>query len=76
MFETFQVKKFYVGNSGLMALYSYGRRTGLVCDSGDNVTSVTAIFEGYSVSEAMKRNFGGRDLTTYMQKLLADAGQE
>jgi actin len=72
MFDTYQVKNFSVVNSGLMALYAHGRNTGLVCDSGDNVTTVTAVCDNCVVPQALERiKLGGRDLTIEMQKLLA-----
>lgn len=77
MFETFQVKKFYLANSGVLALYAAGRTTGLACDSGHNVTSVTPVFEGFTVPHARERiDFGGQDLTIYLKKLLAETGEE
>ena len=47
MFETFQVNGLYVAIQAVMSLYSNGRTTGLVCDSGDGVTHTVPVFEGF-----------------------------
>lgn len=71
MFETFNVPQFYVAIQAVLSLYSSGRTTGIVVDSGDGVTHTVPIYEGYSLPTAIKRSeFAGRDLTDFMQKLL------
>jgi actin-related protein len=75
MFETFQVKNVCVALSGVMSLYAAGRTTGLVCESGDDVTRAIPVFEGFSIPHAVeKMNIGGRVLTAWMQKLLHSQG--
>jgi actin-related protein len=75
MFETFNVPGMYVGVQGVLSLYSAGRTTGLVVDSGDGVSHTIPIYEGFSMPHAVGRiNLAGRDLTEYMQKLLMESG--
>ena len=70
MFETFNVPAMYVANPGVLSLYSAGRTTGIVCESGDGVTFTTPIYEGFSIPHAVaKIQIAGRDLTFFMKKL-------
>ena len=51
----------------MLPLYACGRTTGVVLDSGNNVTHAAPIFEGHLVRHAIQRvPMGGRDLTTFM----------
>merc|ERR1712216_870812 len=73
MFETFEVQNVYVAIQAVMSLYSAGRTTGLVVDSGDGVSHTVPVFEGFSLPHAVeKMEIAGRVLTSYMQKLLLE----
>jgi len=76
MFETFNVPGLYIANQAVLSLYSAGKFTGIVVDSGDGATHFVPIFDGYSLPHAVKRlDLTGRDLTIYMMKLLTETGQ-
>merc|ERR1711870_12492 len=75
MFEQFYVPAMYVSTQAVLSLYASGRTTGIVCDTGDGVTHIVPIFEGYCMPHAVVRiNLAGRDLTEYMMKLLGESG--
>jgi centractin len=49
--------------------------SGVVLDCGDGVCHSTAVFEGYSISNATNRiDIGGRDVTQRLQMLMRRSG--
>lgn len=74
-FETFGVPSLCLMTQSVLTLYSSGRTTGLVMDSGDSVTHTVPIYEGYMIPHAVNRlNLGGRDVTNYLQRILTEQG--
>ena len=53
MFEKFEVPAFYISNPGVLSLYSSGKTTGLVLESGEGVTHTVPIYEGYPLPHAI-----------------------
>jgi actin beta/gamma 1 len=71
MFEKFEVPAFYVPVQYQLVMYSVGRVSGLVLDSGEGVTYVSPIFEGFPIPEGNARlDIGGRDLNDYLMRIL------
>ena len=75
MFETFNVPNFYISIQAVLSLYSEGRTIGITVDSGDGVTHMVPVFEGFCLPHAVIRlDLAGRDLTEYMMRLLTENG--
>ena len=75
MFETFNVPAMYIAMQPVLALYSSGRTTGVVFDSGDGVSHAVPIFEGYAIPHAILRSeLAGRQVTEYLIRLLMEQG--
>ena len=75
MFETFNVAGLYIAKQVVLSLYSIGQLTGFVLDSGDSVTQIAPIFDGYYLPHAsILKEIGGRDLTQLMKNLLVRDG--
>lgn len=75
MFETFNVPAMYVSIQAILSLYSAGRTTGCIFDSGDGVSHIVPVYDGYCLPHAVARiDIAGRDLTDYMSKILTERG--
>ena len=74
-FETFNAPALYIQMQAVLSLYSSGRTTGVVLDSGDGVSHVVPIYEGFAVEHGIQRiDVAGRDVTKYLRLLLRKEG--
>ncbi|CAK9299403.1 unnamed protein product [Gordionus sp. m RMFG-2023] len=74
-FETFNVPALFISIQAVLSLYSSGRTTGVVIDSGDGVTHVVPIYEGFAMPHSIFRSeIAGRDITRYLRQLLRKEG--
>lgn len=73
MFELFCVSGFYVSNPGPLALFSRGVYTGISVDLGGGLCQIVPVLEGNAISKGIIcLNYGGKDITEYMSKILND----
>ncbi|KAG2378339.1 hypothetical protein C9374_008482 [Naegleria lovaniensis] len=70
-FEKFCIPAMYLANRNVMSLYGNGYVTGCSVNSGDSITTLVPVYEGFALKHASKRmDIGGHDLTMYLIKLL------
>ena len=87
MFETFGVEGLHIGVQATLAMYSawfnskdeVQRKmglTGTVVDSGDGVTHIIPMVDGYVIGSCIKHvPLAGRDITEYIMGALRDRGE-
>jgi actin-related protein 3 len=83
-FESFNIKGLYIAVQAVLALaasWSSSKKTdqvltGTVVDSGDGVTHVIPVADGYVIGSAIKHiPIAGRDITQFVLNLLRERGE-
>ena len=73
LFEKFQVPAANIQIQAVLSLYSVGRVSGCVLDSGDGVSHAVPVYDGHTVPTAIQRlDMAGRDMTEWLMQLLTD----
>ena len=75
MFEKFHFGGLQCKPQAMLTLYSRGASTGVVVDSGDGVTHVMCVYDGYVLNHLTRRlNIAGRHVTRHLLSLLQQRG--
>ena len=75
MFETFEMPSMFTQSSVMSTMYSSGRTTGVVVESGGGITQIVPFYEGFMLKEgAVYIDLGGADITEKLSKDLNSRG--
>ena len=75
LFESLGVPALFFASQPILSLFSTSNTSGVVLESGDGVTQSCVVYEGYSIPNSyMREDYGGRDVTEYLQLLLKRVG--
>jgi actin len=75
IFESFNVPAYNTAFGGILGVYASGRCSAMCIDSGDGVTHLVPVYEGYTFRSAITRvEFGGSDITADLLGLLNQRG--
>ncbi|XP_054034511.1 actin-like protein 7A [Dryobates pubescens] len=75
LLEGFHMPAIHVAYQPHLSMFSYGRTSALVVESGHSTSQVVPIYEGYILNGITKSAaYGGLDITRFLRKLLNESG--
>ena len=64
LYDHFKVKSLAIMNTAALSMYSTGKVSGLICESGEGLSYTVPVFEGYALPHAcLKLEIAGQDVT-------------
>lgn len=73
IYDHFKVKSLAIMNTAALSMYSTGKVTGLICESGEGFSYTVPVFEGYALPHAcLKLEIAGQDVTEQLINQLQD----
>ena len=77
LFEKYGIPALVFGSQPPLSLFSLSSTTGVVLESGEGVSQICSIVDGYAIpSSFMRSDFGGGDVNNYLGQLLKMKGVE
>jgi centractin len=77
LFEKYGVPGLIFGSQPPLSLFSLSSTSGIVLESGDGVSQICAMADGYAIpSSFIRSNFGGGDVNEYLRQILKMKGVE
>ncbi|KFQ37859.1 Actin-like 7A, partial [Mesitornis unicolor] len=75
MFEGLHLPAIHIACQSHLSMYSYGKTSALVVESGHGASHVVPIYQGYVIRSTTGRvDYAGLDITCYLMKLLNESG--
>lgn len=75
LFDNLNVPALFFGSQPILSLWASGDKSGVILESGEGITQCCSVYEGYSIPHSyMRQDFGGRNVTEYLQLLLRRVG--
>jgi len=73
MFEKFNIFNIHIEPQPTMTLFSTSKTTGLIFESGDSVTQIVPIYEGYIIPQGVtSTSLSGKTVTNYFLSLIKE----
>ncbi|MCB1172534.1 MAG: hypothetical protein KDK39_03160 [Leptospiraceae bacterium] len=73
LFETFNVRNFFVSHDTVLALYAAGQTSGLTAAFSENYTLINPVYEGYLLMNASQTLSPGADVSQAILKSITQA---
>ena len=71
LFEKYKVPSLIFSFQPSLSLFTFSSTSGIILETGDAVSQICAITDGYSIpSSFIRSNFGGEDVSNYTRRLL------